>query len=55
MAFDHGPHRAMLAEMLDAIAAGRAPVNAGITGVPVLRLISAMLESAASARFVEPG
>jgi predicted dehydrogenase len=55
MAFDHGPHRAMLAEMLDAIAAGRAPMNAGATGIPVLRLIAAMLDSAASGRFVEAG
>jgi predicted dehydrogenase len=53
MAFDHGPHRAMLAEMLDAIAAGRAPVNAGVTGIPVLRLIAAMLKGAASGRFVD--
>lgn len=43
MAFDHGPHRAMIAEMLDAIAAGRAPSNAGATGLPVMRLIDAVL------------
>jgi predicted dehydrogenase len=53
MAFDHGPHRAMLAEMLDAIAEGRAPSNAGVTGLPVLRLIDAVLASAASGRFVD--
>jgi predicted dehydrogenase len=53
MAFDHGPHRAMLAGMLDAIAARRAPMNAGATGIPVLRLIAAMLDSAATGRFVD--
>jgi predicted dehydrogenase len=54
MAFDHGPHRAMWTEMLDAIAERRAPSNAGVTGLPVLRLIEAMLESAASGAFVDP-
>jgi predicted dehydrogenase len=53
MAFDHGPHRAMWMEMLDAMAEGRAPSNAGITGLPVLRLIEAMLESAGSGAFVD--
>jgi predicted dehydrogenase len=53
MAFDHGPHRAMLAEMLDAIAERRAPSNAGVTGLPVLRLIEAILSSSASGRFVD--
>ncbi len=43
MAFDHGPHRAMLAEMLDAIAEGRAPSNAGATGLPAQRLIESLL------------
>jgi len=52
MAFDHGPHRALLMEMMDAIEAGRAPANAGETGVPVQRLIEATLESAASGAFV---
>ena len=46
MAFDHGPHRAMIAEMLDAIDAGRAPTNAGATGLPVMRLIDAVLAGA---------
>lgn len=53
MAFDHGPHRAMITEMLDAIAEGRAPMNAGATGLPVLHLIEALLESSASGRFVD--
>ncbi len=52
MAFDHGPHRAMLAEMLEAIAAGRAPMNVGASGIAVLRLIEAVLESARSGAFV---
>jgi predicted dehydrogenase len=54
MAFDHGPHRAMIAEMIDAIEGGRPPMNAGVTGLPVLRLIEAVLESSASGRFVDP-
>ncbi|WP_372619848.1 Gfo/Idh/MocA family protein [Falsiroseomonas sp.] len=54
MAFDHGPHRAMIAEMFDAIAAGRQPSNAGATGLAVQRLIAALLESAATGRFVQP-
>jgi predicted dehydrogenase len=54
MAFDHGPHRALLAEMLDALEEGREPTNAGVTGLPVMRLISAMTESAESGHFVYP-
>ncbi len=53
MAFDHGPHRAMIAEMLDAIAAGRAPSNDGATGLPVLRLIDAVLASATTGRVID--
>lgn len=53
MAFDHGPHRAMIAEMLDAIAEGRAPSNAGVTGLGVLRVIEGLLDSAGSGRFVD--
>lgn len=47
MAFDHGPHKAMIAEMLDAIEQRRAPSNAGATGLPAMRLIDAVLASAA--------
>jgi predicted dehydrogenase len=54
MAFDHGPHRAMIAEMLDAIAERRAPSNDGATGVAVLRLIEGVLDSARSGRLVNP-
>jgi predicted dehydrogenase len=53
MAFDHGAHRTMLAEMLDAIEQGRAPMNAGVTGLGVQRLIGAILESSRSGRFVD--
>ncbi|WP_244457367.1 Gfo/Idh/MocA family protein [Roseomonas fluvialis] len=46
MAFDHGPHRAMIAEVIDAIAQRRVPVNDAATGLPVQRLIEAWLRSA---------
>ena len=54
MAFDHGPHRAMIGEVLDAIADGRAPMNAGATGLQVQRVIEALLRSASSGRFETP-
>lgn len=54
MAFDHGPHRAMIAEVLDAIAQGRAPSNDAATGLPVQRLIEAWLRSAESGRAEAP-
>ena len=53
MAFDHGPHRGVMVEMLDAIDEDRAPSNSGVTALPVLRLIDAVLESAESGRFVD--
>lgn len=53
MAFDHGPHRAMLAESCAAIAEGRAPAHDGATGLPVLHAIEAMLRSAALGAFVD--
>lgn len=46
MAFDHGPHRAMITEVLDAIAQDRPPSNGAATGLPVQRLIEAWLRSA---------
>jgi predicted dehydrogenase len=52
MAFDHGPHRAMIAEVLDAIEQGRAPTNAGATGLAVQKVIEAVLDSAREGRFV---
>jgi predicted dehydrogenase len=54
MAFDHGPHRALLAELLDAIATGRAPMNAGASALAVQRLIPALLRSAAEGVVVRP-
>ena len=52
MAFDHGPHRALLTEMLDAIAEGRAPTNSGASALAVQRLIEALLRGAGEGRFV---
>ncbi|MFC0386111.1 Gfo/Idh/MocA family protein [Muricoccus vinaceus] len=43
MAFDHGPHRALITEMLDAIEAGREPSNNARSALPVQRLIEAVL------------
>jgi predicted dehydrogenase len=54
MAFDHGPHRAMIVEVLDAIEAGRAPSNDIATGLPVQRLIEAWLRASASGREEAP-
>jgi UDP-N-acetyl-2-amino-2-deoxyglucuronate dehydrogenase len=46
MAFDHGPHRAVIADFLDAVATGRAPAIDGRSALRVHRLIDAILESA---------
>jgi predicted dehydrogenase len=48
MAFDHGPHRAMIAEMLDAIETSRAPLHAARTALPAQRLIEAILAGRAA-------
>ncbi|WP_426959816.1 Gfo/Idh/MocA family protein [Muricoccus radiodurans] len=47
MAFDHGPHRAVMAEMVDAIEAGREPMNSARSALPVQRLIEAILADSA--------
>ena len=47
MAFDHGPHRALITEMLDAIEQGREPSNSARSALPVQRLIEAVLADAA--------
>ncbi|WP_431282120.1 Gfo/Idh/MocA family protein [Humitalea sp. 24SJ18S-53] len=47
MAFDHGPHRALIAEMLDAITQDREPSNSARSALPVQRLIEALLADAA--------
>jgi predicted dehydrogenase len=44
----------MMAEMLDAIEQRRAPMNAGASGVRVMRLIDAVLAGVATGRFVRP-
>lgn len=46
MAFDHGPHRALITEMLDALQAGRAPSNDIRTVLPVQHLIEDLLKEA---------
>ena len=48
MAFDHGPHRAVITEMLDAIEQGRAPSNNVRSALHVQRLIEALLADAAA-------
>ncbi|WP_159346996.1 Gfo/Idh/MocA family protein [Roseomonas harenae] len=46
MAFDHGPHRALITELLDAIEQGREPSNSARSALPVQRLIEAVLTDA---------
>ena len=46
MAFDHRPHRAVLAEMLDAIEQDRAPSNDARSALLVQRLIEDLLRDA---------
>ncbi|MDB5501629.1 MAG: hypothetical protein JWR89_1531 [Tardiphaga sp.] len=48
MAFDHGPHRAVITEMLDAIEQRREPSNSVRSALHVQRLIEAWLSDAAS-------
>ena len=52
MAFDHGPHRSMIAEVLAAIAEKRPPSNSGASGLSVQRTIEAILRSAREGSFV---
>ncbi|WP_439551198.1 Gfo/Idh/MocA family protein [Falsiroseomonas sp.] len=52
MAFDHGPHRSMIAEVLAAIAEKRPPSNSGASGLSVQRTIEAILRSAKDGSFV---
>jgi UDP-N-acetyl-2-amino-2-deoxyglucuronate dehydrogenase len=46
MAFDHGAHRAVIADFLQAIREGRAPVVSGRSALGVMRAIEAVLASA---------
>jgi predicted dehydrogenase len=48
MAFDHGPHRAVITEMLDAIEQRREPSNNVRSALHVQRLIEALLADAAA-------
>ncbi|SFK70592.1 Gfo/Idh/MocA family protein [Falsiroseomonas stagni] len=52
MAFDHGPHRSMIAEVLAAIAEKRPPSNSGASGLFAQRTIEAILRSAKDGSFV---
>jgi len=47
MAFDHGPHKAVIAEMIDAIEHDREPSNNARSALHVQRLIEAWLSNAA--------
>lgn len=49
MAFDHGPHRALIAETLDALEAGRAPSNDVRSALMVQHLIEELLKEANAA------
>jgi predicted dehydrogenase len=53
MAFDHGPHRGVIAEVCCALREGRAPSNSGASGLAVQRSIEAILRSAESGAFVD--
>lgn len=52
MGYSHEGHRAILADFLDALDAGRDPVAPGAEALRVHRLIDAVLESSASRRVV---
>lgn len=52
MAFDHGPHRAVIADFVDAVAAGRPPSIDGRSALRVHRLIDAIVESSRTGRRV---
>jgi hypothetical protein len=47
MAFDHGPHKAAITEVLDAVAQKRQPSNNARSALHVQRLIEAWLADAA--------
>jgi predicted dehydrogenase len=48
MAFDHGPHRAVITEVLDAIEQRREPSNSAYSGLQVQRLVEDLLADAAA-------
>lgn len=52
MAFDHGPHRAVLQDFIQALRDGREPAVSGRSALAVQRVIDAILASARSGRSV---
>ncbi len=52
MAFDHQPHRAVIADFLQAVRQGKAPSVSGRSALQVHRLIAALTDSAQSGRAV---
>jgi predicted dehydrogenase len=52
MAFDHGPHRAVLQDFVDAVRDGRDPAVCGRSALAVQRVIDAILASARSGQAV---
>lgn len=55
MAFDHGPHKALIVDFVDAIVDGRAPDASGRSALAVHRLIDALLRSSGEGRLVDVG
>ena len=57
MAFDHGPHRVVIQDFLDAVRDGRPPAVTGRSALAVQRVIEAIMASSAQGRPValEPG
>ncbi|MGL4241577.1 MAG: Gfo/Idh/MocA family protein [Beijerinckiaceae bacterium] len=55
MAFDHGPHRSVIADFAEAVATGRPPAITAASAMPVHQLIEAMLESSREGRVVRLG
>ena len=52
MAFDHGPHRALIQDFLDSIQAGRPPMVSGRSALRVQALIEGFLESSRQQRTI---
>jgi predicted dehydrogenase len=53
MAFDHGPHKALIADFAAAVAEGREPDTSGRSALAVHRLIDALLRSSAEHQLVK--
>jgi predicted dehydrogenase len=53
MAFDHGPHKALIADFAASIREGRDPDSSGRSALAVHRLIDALLRSSAEHRLVK--